>query len=47
MNKIILKLVDIYYKNKKLQNQTKSLLNNKLILFIADYIDKCINSSKF
>jgi hypothetical protein len=47
MNKIILKLVDIYYKNKKLQNQTKSLLNNKLMLFVADYIDKCINNTKF
>lgn len=40
-------MIEIYYKYKhrKTQTQIKSQLSNKLMLFIADSIDKCINGN--
>lgn len=42
-----MKFLDVYYKYRKGQNQTKSLLNNKLMLYVADFIDKCISNSRY
>ncbi len=38
-------MIEIYYKHRKTQSQIKSQLSNKLMLFIADSIDKCINGN--
>lgn len=45
MNNAITKLVDIYF--KKATNKTKPLLANKLMLYIADSLDKAVNGASF
>jgi hypothetical protein len=44
---VLCKLVDLYFRYKKHINQIKSLLSNKLMLFIADSIDRVINSGNY
>ena len=47
MEKVMAKFVNVYYSYRKTQAQIKSQLSNKLMLYVADSIDKLINSNLF
>jgi len=47
VNGLVSKMLDSYYGYRKNQSQTKELLSSKLMLFVADSIDRNVSNSHF